>query len=168
MLVARQTQVCRQVTESIGHIIQRPEEVLTSQLPEYDNDIVISDIMKQEIKNRRLYAFFNSKVLNALLMVGIVCLLLMAYLKSVLLPALCGAIAFLFFIGYSLWFWIKKPKTIVINRRLSDVTGLYVLYDIITGATYPANQWLLIVPIALSVVVFAVSLLNNHDENFEI
>lgn len=124
--------------------------------------------MKQEIRHRRLYAFYNSKVLNSLLLMEIVCLLLLAYGESMLLPVICGSIAMLFFVGYSLWMWIKKPGSIVVNDRLSDVTGVYVLLYIIIGALYPVNQWVLIIPVALSVVVFAIGLLDNRDKVFEI
>lgn len=124
--------------------------------------------MKREIRHRRLQAFFKSKVLNSLMIVVIVSLLLMAYTGSMLLPAVCGTLALLFFIGYSLWLWIKKPKSIIINRWLSDMSGLFTLYFLIISAMKAPNQWWYITPVVLAVVLLFISLLKNHDEKFDI
>lgn len=90
--------------------------------------------MNQNIRHRRLHAFYRSKVLNALLIVVIVSLFLMNYTGFVLLPLLCSSLAMLFFLGYSLWLWIKKPKYIVINNRLSNISGAFTLYFLIIGS----------------------------------
>lgn len=124
--------------------------------------------MQQDIIHRRLHAFFRSKVLNALMIVVIVSLLLMAYTKSMLLPVICGSIALLLFIGYSLWLWIKKPKSIIINNWLSNLNGAFTLYYLIITATDAPNQWWYITPIAFSVILLFISLVNNQDENYDI
>ncbi|WP_289742172.1 hypothetical protein [uncultured Duncaniella sp.] len=71
---------------------------------------------KGEIRHRRLYAFYESKVLNALMITVVTSLLLAAYTQSMLMPIICGAIALTCFIGYSIWLWVKKPQKIVINK----------------------------------------------------
>lgn len=124
--------------------------------------------MKQDLRHRRLYAFYQSKVLNALMIVVIISLLLMAYTESMLLPVICGSLAFLFFIGYSLWLWIKKPKSIIINKQLSDLKSILTLYVLIIVAMDASNQWWYITPIALSVVILFISMVNNRDEKFDI
>lgn len=124
--------------------------------------------MQQDIIHRRLHAFFRSKVLNALMIVIIVSLLLMAYTKSMLLPVICGSLALLFFIGYSLWLWIKKPKSIIINNWLSDLNGSFTIYFLIINAMDAPNQWWYITPIVFSVVLLFISLVNNQDEKFDI
>ncbi len=124
--------------------------------------------MEQRIRHRRLQAFYRSKVLNALMIVVIVSLLLMAYTKSMLLPVICGTLALLFFIGYSLWLWIKKPKSIIINNWLSNLNGAFTLYYLIIIAMDAPNQWWYITPIAFSVVLLFISLINNQDERFDI
>lgn len=124
--------------------------------------------MQQDIIHHRLHAFFRSKVLNALMIVVIVSLLLMAYTKSMLLPVICGSIALLLFIGYSLWLWIKKPKSIIINNWLSNINGAFTLYYLIITATDAPNQWWYITPIAFSVILLFISLVNNKDENYDI
>ena len=124
--------------------------------------------MKQELRHRRLYAFYQSKVLNALMIVVIISLLLMAYTESMLLPVICGSLAFLLFIGYSLWLWIKKPKSIIINKQLSDLKSILTLYVLIIFSMDASNQWWYIAPIAFSVVILFNSMVNNRDEKFDI
>lgn len=124
--------------------------------------------MKQDIKHRRLHAFFRSKVLNALMIVVIVSLLLMAYTKAMLLPVICGSTAFALFVGYSLWLWIKKPKSIVINNWLSNLNGWFFLYYLIINAMDAPNQWWYITPIVFSVFLLFISLINNQDEIYDI
>ena len=125
--------------------------------------------MNQNIRNRRLHAFYRSKVLNALLIVVIVSLFLMNYTGFVLLPLLCSSLAMLFFLGYSLWLWIKKPKYIVINNRLSNISGAFTLYFLIIGSMKALNHWWYITPIVFAVILLFVSLINKQqDEVFEI
>lgn len=92
----------------------------------------------------------------------------MAYTESMLLPVICGSLAFLLFIGYSLWLWIKKPKSIIINKQLSDLKSILTLYVLIIVAMDASNQWLYIAPIALSVVILFISMVNNRIEKFDI
>ena len=124
--------------------------------------------MKKEIRHRRLHAFYQSKVLNALMIVIIVNLLLMAYMSSMLLPAICGSLSLLFYIGYELWIWIKKPRTIIINSWLSNINGWYTLYFLIIAALKSSNPWWYITPAALAVVALFILLITGHDESFEI
>lgn len=124
--------------------------------------------MKQKIRHRRLEAFYRSKVLNALMIAAVVSLILMAYTESILLPAICGSLALIFFIAYSLWLWIKKPKTIIINNWLSNINGSFTLYFLIIMAMNAPNRWWYITPVALSVVLLFISLINNRDEKFDI
>lgn len=124
--------------------------------------------MKKEIRHRRLHAFYQSKVLNALMIVIIVNLLLMAYMSSMLLPAICGSLALLFYICYALWLWIKKPRTIIINSWLSNINGWYTLYFLIIVALKSSNPRWYITPAALAVVALFILLITDHDESFEI
>lgn len=102
------------------------------------------------------------------MIIVIVNLMLIGYTNSMLLPVICGTLALLMFIGYSIWFWLKKPKSIVINTWLSDMNGGYTLYFLIISTMKAPNQWWWIVPIAFSVVMLFISLINNKDEKFEI
>lgn len=121
-----------------------------------------------EIRHRRLCAFYESKVLNALMITVVTCLLLMAYTQSMLLPAICGAIALLCFIGYSIWLWVKKPHRILINKWLSGMNGWFTLYFLIIMVMDAPNQWWYITPICLAICIFCICLIRNHDEWFDI
>lgn len=102
------------------------------------------------------------------MIVVVICLLLINYNRSLVLPAICGTIALLLFIAYSLWIWIKKPGSIVINNRLSDANGVYILYFLVVSAFQPINEWWYITPIASSVVLLFISLIYDTDEKFDI
>ena len=124
--------------------------------------------MKYEIRHRLLYAFYKSKVLNSMMIAVIVGLLLACYYPSSLLPIICSSLALAMFIGYSLWLWIKKPKRIVINDWLSEMSGYFTLYFLIVVALRSDNQWWYIFPAACSVVVLFIALVRNRDEIFGI
>ena len=124
--------------------------------------------MSKNIRYRRLHAFYRSKVLNALMIVIIVCLMLMAYTHMMLLPVVCGSLAMACFVGYSLWLWVKKPQSITISNWLSDINGWFTLYFLIVVAMDVANQWWYISPVALAVLILFVSLVRNRDEQFNI
>ena len=124
--------------------------------------------MKSEIRHRRLNAFFKSKVLNSLMILIVESLLLMRYFDSILIPGICCGICLLCFIGYSLWLWIKKPESIVINDWLSNITGYFTLYFLIILAINNPGVWWYIFPSAVAVIIFFVTLVTKHDENYDI
>ena len=121
-----------------------------------------------KVRHRRLCAFCESKVLNALMLTMVTCLLLMAYTQSMLLPVICGSIALLCFIGYSIWLWVKKPQRIVINKWLSDINGWFTLYFLIIMAMDAPNKWWYITPICFAVCILCICLIRNQDEWFDI
>lgn len=123
--------------------------------------------MEKEIRHRRLYAFYNSKVLNALMIVIINGIFLMGYYKTYLLPAICSSSAFLLFLGYSVWLWIKKPKEITINAWLSDISGIFTLYFLVIAAMKTDNQWWYIFPVVCSVFILFITMINpKNDKTF--
>ena len=124
--------------------------------------------MNKLIRHRRLYAFFQSKVLNALMILLVCSLFIMYYTGLMLLPIICGSLALLFFIGYSLWLWIRKPGCIVINGLLSDYNGYLIVYFLIVGALKTPNQWWYIFPVVSSVILFFIVLVKNFDSRFDI
>lgn len=124
--------------------------------------------MEQEIRHKRLHAFFESKVLNILIMVTITGLLIMACSGTMLLPVFCSTLALLLFIGYSLWLWLKKPAMIIINPLISNICSLYVLYFMIIAVVKPANDWWYIIPSALSVAILFIALTTYQDQHYNI
>ncbi|ROT18072.1 hypothetical protein EEL51_10750 [Muribaculaceae bacterium Isolate-110 (HZI)] len=121
-----------------------------------------------KIRHRRLCAFYESKVLNALMITIVTCLLLMAYTQSMLLPVICGTIALLCFICYSIWIWVKKPQKIIINKWLSYMNGWFTLYFLIITAMDAPNEWWYITPICFAVCILCISLIRSQDEIFDI
>ena len=124
--------------------------------------------MEKKIRHRRLHAFYQSKVLNALMIVVVVSLLQIGHMQSLTFPALCASVAFALFIGYALWLWIKKPEKIVINRWLSTVNGWFTLYFLIVVAMKGASPWWYVIPALAAIVAMFICMVNPHDEVFEI
>lgn len=124
--------------------------------------------MKQAIRHRRLHAFYESKVLNVLMIVLVMMLEWMNCTRLALIPGLCAAVALLFFIGYSLWIWIKKPKEIMINSTLSGFNSFFLLYFLITSAMSDPGEWWFIFPIFIGMIMLCISLVRSNDEKFVI
>lgn len=124
--------------------------------------------MKNEIRHRRLYAFYNSKVLNALTVVGVVALLQIGLLRDLLLPVVCGGTAFALFLGYSIWFWIKKPARVVINPWMSDISIWFTLYFLVVAALRAESSWWYLFPVVAAVMMLFIELVKPHDEEFAI
>lgn len=124
--------------------------------------------MKQDIRHRRLYAFYNSKVLNVLVLIGVIALLLCGYSDSMLLPVICFATSFTLFIGYALWIWIKKPQKITINNWVSNLTGCFTLYYLIAIRFPNLAWWWFAAPIIAAIAICFFDMVRPHDETFVI
>lgn len=125
--------------------------------------------MEYAVRHPRLDAFYESKVLSALMMVIIASLCLIGYNEDAwLLPVITASLAAVLFVGYTLWFWIKKPASIVVNSRLSDLTFVFMLYCGIIVAVGVTNPWWFIAPVILEVLVFFIMLVDNSDKRVEI
>lgn len=124
--------------------------------------------MAQIIRHRRLHAFFQSKVLNSFMIVTIVSLLAMQCCTSMLMPLVCAGTAMLFFIGYALWIWIKKPKSIVINNWISNLNSSFVFYYLIISASKSTNEWWYIFPAVSAICMLFIAMVTSHDEVFKI
>lgn len=124
--------------------------------------------MEKKIRHRRLHAFYQSKVLNALMIVVVVSLLQIGYMQSLLMPVVCASMALSLFIGYALWLWIKKPRRIVINRWLSTVDGWITLYFLVVVAMKGASPWWYILPALAAILAMFICMVKPQDEVFEI
>ncbi len=102
------------------------------------------------------------------MLIIVVSLLLMVYTNSMLMPIICSTLALIFSIGYSLWLWIKRPKSIIINDWLSNLSSVFTLYFMLVAAIDARNQWWFITPMALLVVFLFIILINNRDQKFDI
>lgn len=124
--------------------------------------------MKLQIRHRRLYAFFHSVVLNSLGIVIMLSLFLIGCCEDYYLPLSCASLAFLFFAGYSVWFWIKKPSRIIVNRHISEISSMFAFYYLIVSATSAENRWFYISPLLVAIAVLFIFLVKNQNETFEI
>jgi len=121
-----------------------------------------------DIKHRRLYAFYRSKVLNALMIVAIISLLQIGYMQSIMMPVVCAAISLTLFIGYSLWLWIMKPKQIVINNWLSNINSWFTFYFLIIVALKSDNQWWYVFPVICAIGSLFICMIKSNDEVLDI
>ena len=124
--------------------------------------------MDTKIRHRRLYAFYKSKVLNALMIVIELSLLLIPICQDLLLPVGCASVAFAMFIGYALWIWIRKPARVVINKWLSGIGMCFTLYFLCVVALKSDNQWWYVFAFVCGVVTLFITLVTDKDEVFEI
>ncbi|MDE6384468.1 MAG: hypothetical protein K2K79_09010 [Paramuribaculum sp.] len=124
--------------------------------------------MEQEIRHRRLHAFYQSKVLNGLMVFIVVCLLMSMAYDFALFPLICGGVGLLLFVGYSLRLWICKPQAIVTNNLVSNINGLYTLYYLVIIAFDTVYRWWYLVPALLSIGVLMVCLCGYKDTRFTI
>ena len=95
---------------------------------------------KDKIENRRLYAFLRSQTLTILMLMAFCCLFLIRWLNDLIIPGIIGGIIFYMAIVYSLWFWIKKPKEIIINNWLSNISSVFLFYWFIVNAMDNPNK----------------------------
>ncbi|MCM1032903.1 MAG: hypothetical protein NC405_04020 [Odoribacter sp.] len=124
--------------------------------------------MRQDIRHRRLYAFYQSKVLNTLMIVTVISLMQIGYLQSMVMPVICSSVSLALFIGYSLWLWIRKPKQITIDTWLSNLSIWFTLYFVVVVAMKDLTQWWYIFPIVAAIILMFINLVRPHDELFDI
>lgn len=124
--------------------------------------------MEEKIIHRRLYAFFNSKALNMLMLICVLSLTQIGYLQSMLLPVSCASVAFALFIGYSLWIWIKKPERVIIDTWLSSRTIWFTLYFLVIVNFSDLSVWWYILPLVAAIILLFVSIVRPHDRHFDI
>ena len=72
------------------------------------------------------------------------------------------------FATYAIWFWVRKPESIVINSWISDMNGWFTLYFLIISAMNAPGQWWYIFPVVSSVILFFISLIRDKDEVYVI
>ena len=123
---------------------------------------------KDKIEKRRLYAFLRSQTLTILMLLAFSCLFLMSYLNDLIIPGIIGGIIFSLVIGYSIWFWIKKPKAIVINNWLSNISSLFLFYWFIVNSMDNPNKIWYQFPLVCMVVLFGIVLVKQRGFEYKI
>lgn len=120
------------------------------------------------IRHRRLYAFYNSKVLNILLIIGEISLLQIGYMQPAIIPGVCAAISLMLFLGYIIWFWLKKPKKIIIDTWISDMSSWFTIYYLIVINIDNGSWWWCGAPMIAAILLCFINMVNPHDQPFEI
>ena len=123
---------------------------------------------KDKIENRRLYAFLRSQTLTILMLLAFSCIFLMPYLNDLIIPGIIGGVIFSVAIGYSIWFWIKKPKEIVINNWLSNISSVFLFYWFIVNSMDKPNKIWYLLPLVCMVVLFGIVLVKQRGSGFQI
>ena len=95
------------------------------------------------------------------------CIFLIQYLNDLIIPSIIGGVIFSMAIGYSIWFWIKKPKEIVINNWLSNISSVFLFYWFIVNAMDNPNKILYIIPIICMVALFVIVLVKQRGFEFK-
>ncbi|MBD5356015.1 MAG: hypothetical protein HDR88_03280 [Bacteroides sp.] len=123
---------------------------------------------KIKVYHPRLYAFFQSKVINSMMIVINIALLMTGCTKDLIVPFSVASVSFLLALSYTVWFWIKRPQRIVINSWLSNMSGYFSFYFLSVGAMKNLNELWFIFPAIIGVCLLFVNLIKNHDEVFNI
>lgn len=118
-------------------------------------------------RHPRLEMFYNSSVLN-MLMVWLCVSLLMVdwglvremYPYSLIVCGLLFAIA----LGYMLWFWIRKPSSIPVCGWLSDVSVVYLVYFLIVCGIKSDRFWWNMFALVAAIAVFGIYLVKGNDK----
>lgn len=105
--------------------------------------------------------FYESKTLNMLSILMAFALLCLNYTDRWMIPAICMAAMFLFAIGYTIWFWWKKPAAIARSKWLSDVAILFIIYFLIVAAMQPKSEWWLTFDALATIAAITISLLRD-------
>lgn len=125
--------------------------------------------MRNEIRHRRLYAFYHCKVLNVLEMLIVASLSSMGLIVSNLIPLTCAGIAFILFLCYSCWLWFRKPDRVVINKYVADITSITALYVLSILTLRPGSKWWYAAPLLCALWALAMLVIKpKSDEIFEI
>ena len=124
--------------------------------------------MELEVRHKRLYAFYNSLVLNVLMCIEVILLCVMGYSRMMVLPGVLAGILLLVMLGYSAWVWIKKPREIVIDKWLADVSAYSTILFLIVLAIDPDDRWWYLVPAASTFIILITALIKKRSQKFSI
>lgn len=124
--------------------------------------------MDIKIRHRRLYAFYNSRVLNALSISIAIMLPLLKYTEIALPVLIAFVLAILLFVAYSCWIWFWKPSVVTINTWLSDLSAYFMFYALVATAIKSNSFLWPTFSLVAGLIVLFVTSLKNRDERFEI
>lgn len=124
-----------------------------------------------QIRHPRLNDYYNSVTLNFTFIGILLTYEVSAYLlknsQSALTDTIliCGGGLIIFFIGYSIWFWTGKRKTINTDTWMSDLSSSYTLYVLICRAIDSPSVLWVIFTIAAAAVIPLIYLLRRRRKS---
>lgn len=124
--------------------------------------------MANEIRHRRLHAFYTSLALNWMIIAAVVVLMLSRNEQSLAIPVVCASLALAFFIAYTLWLWIAKPRSIMVSRRLSTACSFFVYYFLIVVCARAENPWWYAAPAIAAIILLFVETTKPSATRFDI
>ena len=124
--------------------------------------------MGLEVRHKRLYAFYNSLVLNVLMCIEVILLCVIGYSRMMVVPGGFAGILLLVMLGYSAWLWIKKPREIVIDKWLADVSAYSTILFLIVLAIDPDDRWWYLVSAACTFIILITALIRKRSQKFSI
>lgn len=77
--------------------------------------------------------------------------------------AVCGVFCAAFAV-YALWFWLGKRKHIATDRFLSEISGPYLLYGLVTGnLDHPSEWWFIFAMMSAAAIILIYFLRLDHQ-----
>ena len=124
--------------------------------------------MINQIRHRRLYAFFHNKAMSTLV-IFLSSVLPLLRIVSPNEPFVASiALAFALMLGYSCWFWIAKPAAVIVNRWLANLSSCFAIYMMAVVAMNTDNLLWISFPLVCAVIVIFVASIRKYDEEFVI
>ena len=95
--------------------------------------------MNYTVHHPRLQMYYDSAAMNIASLGAALSLVILSHYCFTILPVVALCIFFCFYGGYSIWFWIRKPKSVSTSKFLSNVSLYYMLYALILVTLYPVS-----------------------------
>lgn len=84
--------------------------------------------MNYTVHHPRLQMYYDSAAMNIASLGAALSLVILSHYVFTILPVVALCIFFAFMVGYSIWFWISKPKSVSTSKFLSNVS--HILYAV--------------------------------------
>lgn len=95
-------------------------------------------------------------------------ILFLGWSDEILLSLIPAGTTLLFFVGYSLWFWIAKPKKIVVNNWLDTSNTICSIYLLAIIALHAQSEWWYIGGLIAMISILFIALITDKDQTIEL
>ena len=114
-----------------------------------------------KIRHPRLQMYNDSVAMNFASIGVALSVMFMNYSSFNIMACISGALFFAFMVGFTLWYWIGAKKEVLTSEWLSDVSGPYILYFLITMALKSPSEWWLIFALVVAICTLMVYLMRR-------